>query len=94
MTLGERIESERKRMKLTQEEVAAACGVVRRTQGLYEANHRHPDALYLQRADLLGFDIYFIVTGKPARPGAKGTDSLSEAKTLIRAALRVMEGGV
>ena len=47
---AERLKSERKRLKLNQEEFGNACGVKIIAQSNYELGKRMPDAEYLQKA--------------------------------------------
>ena len=61
--IAARLASERRRLGLTQTEMARAAGVGLRVQAYYEAGERSPDALYLNRIALAGADVAFIVTG-------------------------------
>lgn len=67
--IGARLRAERRRLKMTQEDFATACGVARRAQTAYEAGTRYPDARYLALAASLGVDIAFVVTGTTSRNG-------------------------
>ncbi|MBF0583082.1 MAG: XRE family transcriptional regulator [Magnetococcales bacterium] len=60
---GERIQEERKRLKLSQTEFASAGGVVLNTQFTYEKNKRIPDAKYLAAIAKAGADVTYILTG-------------------------------
>ncbi len=61
--IGDRLREERKRLGMTQEQFAAAAGVVGRTQGMYEREDRAPDSIYLAAVARLGVDIGYVVTG-------------------------------
>lgn len=62
--ISERLKQERKRLSLTQEQVAAAGNVHRKAQGNYESGARAPDATYLAGIATLGIDIMYVVTGE------------------------------
>lgn len=62
--ISERLRQERKRLKLTQEQVAEAGNVHRKAQGNYEGGTRAPDAVYLAGIAKLGIDIMYVVTGE------------------------------
>nr|WP_060538528.1 helix-turn-helix transcriptional regulator [Pseudomonas sp. NBRC 111125] len=61
--IGARLRDERKRCGLTQDQAAAGCGIVKRTQANYEAGASDATATYLSRAWGMGFDVPFILTG-------------------------------
>jgi transcriptional regulator with XRE-family HTH domain len=63
---GERIRSERKRLKLTQTAFAKAVGVSQTTQVGYETGAHLPNVHYLATAATLGVDILYVVLGKQA----------------------------
>ncbi|AHL34748.1 Cro/Cl family transcriptional regulator [Pseudomonas brassicacearum] len=60
----ERLRSERTRLGLNQTDFAALAGVTKKTQMLYEADERVPDANYLAAIAEAGADTYFIITGQ------------------------------
>lgn len=62
--LGNRLKAERKAKGLTQAQLAELCGVKVNAQCNYELGCRSPRADYLERLSNLGFDIFFIVSGK------------------------------
>lgn len=62
----ERIKEERKRLGLTQEEMAKAGGVRKQAQSLYESGKRFPDASYLIGISIIGADVTYILTEKRA----------------------------
>lgn len=62
--IGSRLAEERKRCGMTQEQLADALGVVKRTQANYEGGSSDATASYLSRAVIeLGFDVHYILTG-------------------------------
>lgn len=62
---ADRLKTERKRLKLNQEEFAIACGVTKFAQFNYEKGKRKPDSEYLEKAHKLGVDIQYLITGQP-----------------------------
>lgn len=61
--IGARLRDERKRCGFTQEQAAAGCGIVKRTQANYEAGASDAPATYLSKAWTMGFDVPYILTG-------------------------------
>lgn len=62
-TIGKRLREERTRLGLSQEKLALAGGVQKRTQINYEANERSPDSNYLALIAQIGVDVNYILTG-------------------------------
>lgn len=62
---GERLKSERRRLKLNQEDFGRLCGVELLAQSNYERGKRTPDSDYLQKAHLAGVDVGYLLTGQP-----------------------------
>ncbi len=60
----ERLKSERKRLKMNQENFGRACGVELLAQSNYERGKRQPDSKYLQKAHELGVDTHYLITGQ------------------------------
>ena len=60
---GARLREERKRLGLTQAQIAAAVGISAPTQVGYELGSRTPDANYLTAIERLGADERYIRTG-------------------------------
>lgn len=60
----ERLRGERTRLGLNQTDFAALAGVTKKTQMLYEAGDRVPDAHYMAAIAQAGADLYFIITGQ------------------------------
>jgi transcriptional regulator with XRE-family HTH domain len=65
-------------MGLSQVQCAELCGVVEKTQGLYEASVRRPDTDYLESLAKAGADVHFLITG--AHPSTTLTE---EERTLL-----------
>jgi len=63
-SIGELIKEERQRLGMNQDEFAAAGGMKRRAQTLYERDERAPDAAYLRALAAIGVDVAYIVTGE------------------------------
>lgn len=62
-TFGERLKEERKRCFNTQQQMADAMEVSRRSQVWYEKNERVPTSNYLEHAMVHGVDILYLFTG-------------------------------
>lgn len=69
MEFGERLKAERKRLDMTQQAMAEACGVSKRQQLYYEAD-QWPGGAYLSAAAKLGVDVAFVLTGARAEAGS------------------------
>lgn len=67
-TYGKRLLQERLRLHLTQKQLAAAGGVGRHAQSLYERDMSLPRAPYLAAITLVGVDVLYILTGRHAAP--------------------------
>ena len=61
---GGRIRSERRRLKLTQQQFAKAVGVSQGSEVGYESGAHIPNIQYLARAANLGVDIVYVVLGR------------------------------
>lgn len=68
VNFGIRLQQERLRLNLNQDEFGRMAGVTKKTQYLYESDSRVPDAKYLIALDKCGVDIYFILTGERKQP--------------------------
>ena len=88
--IGSRLAEERKRCGLTQEQLADALGVVKRTQANYEGGSSDATASYLSRAVTeLSFDVLYILTGVRT---TLAIDSLSdEEDALVKKYRRIPE---
>lgn len=60
----ERLRAERTRLGLNQTDFAALADVTKKTQMLYEAGDRVPDAHYMAAIANAGADMYYIITGQ------------------------------
>ncbi len=80
--IGARLQEERKRLGLNQEQMAEKISISKRTQAAYEAGTSDPSSVYLSKAAAeLGLDVLFVVTGARAIAGSTTLD-LSEAEIL------------
>jgi transcriptional regulator with XRE-family HTH domain len=61
---GERLREERKRLQLSQTEVATAGGVKRLAQGQYETGTSMPSVRYLQGIAHVGIDLGYVLFGR------------------------------
>lgn len=66
LALGARLKSERLRLGMTQTELGMALGVSKTTQVSYEGSSRTPDASYLQKAQAVGMDVGYLLSGRRA----------------------------
>lgn len=64
MLFGQRLENQRKLMKLTQTELAKQCHTSQRVQSGYELGKVAPKLDYLFKLDALGFDIQSLLFGR------------------------------
>lgn len=67
-SFGTRLKHERKRLKLTQNALATLGGVEPNAQTSYETGKRWPRVDYLQRINIAGVDINFLMTGERLSP--------------------------
>ncbi|MBJ2206667.1 helix-turn-helix transcriptional regulator [Pseudomonas carnis] len=82
--IGARLQAERKRLGLNQDQFGDAVGVSKRTQAAYEAGTTDPTSVYLNRAaSKLGVDVLFVVTGVPI-PRPVSDLSTGEEKLVCR----------
>ncbi|MBI2313553.1 MAG: DUF551 domain-containing protein [Betaproteobacteria bacterium] len=63
-TMGERLRDERKRAGWTQDNLARATHITRRTQVAYETGRRTPRGEYLLAVSEQGLDVQFIISGR------------------------------
>ncbi|MFK0032989.1 helix-turn-helix domain-containing protein [Pseudomonas monteilii] len=82
VSIGERLREEREALEWSQEKMAAAAGITKKTQGLYERNERSPSADYLAALSGYGVDVLYVVTG--ARSPVLGDEVTAEAAELLR----------
>ena len=98
VSIGDRLRDEREALGLTQEKMAIAVGITKKTQGLYERDERVPDAEYLAAVAAKGVDVLYVVTGH-VRPGLSAvptttrlTSSSTTASCLIATATTHVDG--
>ncbi|MBB4591856.1 XRE family transcriptional regulator [Xanthomonas cannabis] len=61
MTVGKRLKEERKRLRLTQQEMADACGISKWAQLYFEKDQNMPGGAYLLAAHARGVDIMYVL---------------------------------
>ncbi len=66
MNFGDRLKSERKRLGLTQDNLAVIAGITVQSQRMYEAGKRFPNTVYLDSISSAGADIQFLIAGHPS----------------------------
>lgn len=64
MLFGERLKEERKRLKLSQTELAELAQVTKQSVFAYEKGNRKPDAAFLEAAANAGMDMSYLFTGE------------------------------
>ncbi|MBZ2436261.1 transcriptional regulator [Xanthomonas perforans] len=67
MSLGARLKAERKRLRLTQIEMAEACGISRWAQLYFEKDINVPGGAYLLAAYAAGVDVMYVLLGQPSK---------------------------
>ena len=79
--IGSRLQEERKRCGMTQNQVAEALGIAKRTQANYEAGSSDATASYLSKVTVqFQFDVPYILTGLRS---TLALDSLNEDEDSI-----------
>ncbi|EFN7273607.1 helix-turn-helix domain-containing protein [Escherichia coli] len=66
--IGLRIKEERERLSLTQQGIADAIGVAKRTFIDWEKDRTSPTAVQLSALSQLGIDVLYIITGVRSQP--------------------------
>ncbi len=89
-----RLQNERVKLKMTQEELANKVGITSKSQSNYELGKRYPDAKYLAGAAQSGVDINYVVTGSHCLPEEKMQTvvELEEKLKEVMALLEVLKG--
>lgn len=100
MSFSVRLKEERKRLKLTQPQMAERAGTTRQSQLKYEKGVQSPGADYLQAIAALGVDVQYLLTGVRSETALTPEEKrilhfYREAAPAIRkAALAVLESGI
>ena len=84
MSFGKRLKEERKRLKLTQPQLAEKAGTTKSTQLLYEKDTMRANSDYLAAIAYVGIDVSYVLTGQ--RGGVLLTAEESELLALMRKA--------
>lgn len=79
---GERLLEERNRLGLTQDQMAAAGSVAKRTYCNYESGERAPGADFLTGIAATGADVQYILTGLRSVPAQMAQETPPEYVTL------------
>jgi len=99
MKFGDKVKEKRLQRALTQDDLAKALGITKRTLCHYEAGHMHPRNrdIYRKLADVFGLDInYFLtedeefLTQVAEKYGRKG---LSQAESILQQTSALFAGG-
>lgn len=64
VSMGMRLQEERKRLGYNQEDFSQLMGVSRRTQVSYESRDMNAGLLYLSKAQAEGVDVCYVISGK------------------------------
>lgn len=81
---SERLVEERRRLSVTQAEIAGWTKIHRKTQSAYEAGESYPDAAYLMTLLEHGFDVAYLLTGqRPPRYGSVDSELLQNVFVAI-----------
>jgi len=94
-SFGARIKEERKRLGITQVDIAEATGVSLLTHGNYERGKRKPDAEYLELCAKMGLDVMYILIGErsfdPVLKKMKPTDRASAVLHHVATVQEILE---
>lgn len=85
--IGARLQAERKRLDMTQDQFAAVVDVSKRTLASYESGTREAGAGLLSLAAAVGVDVLFVLTGAPS---PRAADSLAPEEAGFVELLRSM----
>lgn len=66
--MGARLIEERERLGLSQVAFFRACGISKAQQYNFEKGLNYPGGAYLIKADSLGVDILYVLTGRSGKP--------------------------
>ncbi|NYT80902.1 helix-turn-helix transcriptional regulator [Alcaligenaceae bacterium] len=86
VSIGDRLKEERLRLGLTQPVMGEIAGVTKKSQMLYEAGERFPDARYLAAAMRAGVDVLYVLSGE--RSNSALTHHLSPREQVVLDAYR------
>lgn len=85
MSFGARLKEERKRLKLTQTQLAELVGTTKSTQLLYEKETMRANSEYLSAIARVGLDVGYIITGQHG--GVQLSAEEAEILALLRKAV-------
>ncbi|MCC4600168.1 helix-turn-helix domain-containing protein [Xanthomonas melonis] len=89
MTVGKRLKDERKRLDLTQDELATQLGVTRYAQMNFEKDINLPGGAYLLAALDRGVDVMYVLSGHHAQMDPEDARVLSALRTASASARSV-----
>jgi transcriptional regulator with XRE-family HTH domain len=96
MSIGKRLKEERKRLRMTQEEMGTACGLSKWAQLNFEKDENVPGGAYLLAALSRGVDLMYVLTGQRSQldaPEAALVAAFRAASTDAQAAALAALGG-
>lgn len=88
LSMGIRLQEERKRLGYNQEDFSRLMGVSRRTQVSYESREMNAGLQYLCNAQAEGVDIFYIISGKTVTVDQK---QLSETEANLLKSYRSLD---
>ncbi|MCW2478854.1 helix-turn-helix transcriptional regulator [Candidatus Symbiopectobacterium sp. NZEC135] len=81
--IGLRIKEERERLSLTQQGMAEAIGVAKRTFIDWEKERTSPTAVQLSALSLMGMDVLYVLTGQRSSTTAREKPSLTRRQSAL-----------
>ena len=94
VSFGGKLQSERKRLGLSQAAIGAIGGVTKKTQVLYESGERSPDAQYLSAVAQAGVDVLYVLTGRVGALSAEEETLISYFRAATKDVQRAVLGAL
>lgn len=85
---GNRLKEERKKLKMTQAEIAEKCGVSGRMWGNYERGISQPKTELFFHFEKVGIDVQYVMHGRRDKAAAMPSESLSAEERELLALFR------
>ncbi|WP_304671572.1 helix-turn-helix domain-containing protein [Neisseria blantyrii] len=90
---GNRLKEERKKLKLTQAEIAEKCGVSGRMWGNYERGISQPKTELFFQFEKVGIDVQYVMHGRRGETAVMPSESLSAEEKELLALFRQLGSG-
>jgi transcriptional regulator with XRE-family HTH domain len=94
VSIGGRLQSERKRLGLNQSAIGMVGKVTKKTQMLYESGERSPDAQYLSAIAQAGVDVLYVLTGRVGALSAEEETLVSYFRAATKDVQRAVLGAL